>query len=261
MIRSVLRVVSLIVFAMAIAAPAFAQGDEIQVYDGGLAPVGVLNLTWHNNFTPKGIKTPAFPGAITSHKSFNGVTEWALGVTDWFEAGLYMPLYSHDDALGWKVDGFKLRTLFALPDGADRNFVLGANVEYSYNATYWDDKRFTSEVRPIVGWHLNQVDLIFNPIVDTRYDGLKNLEFVPSMRFAYNTSPRWAMALEEYADYGIVSDLQSGGNQAHQIFGVVNYTGAFEIEAGLGVGLTDASDRLQFKVIVARDLNKPRVRP
>jgi hypothetical protein len=29
---------------------AFAQGDEIQVYTGELAPVGVFNLTWHNNF-------------------------------------------------------------------------------------------------------------------------------------------------------------------------------------------------------------------
>ena len=37
---------------------AFAQADEIQVYDGGLAPVGTFNLTVHNNFTPAG-KIPA----------------------------------------------------------------------------------------------------------------------------------------------------------------------------------------------------------
>ena len=70
-------------------AVASAQGDEIQVYNGGLAPAGVFNLTWHNNYTPDGIKTPEFPGAITSNKSLNGVTEWAYGVTDWFEGGLY----------------------------------------------------------------------------------------------------------------------------------------------------------------------------
>ena len=76
------------------------------------------------------------------------------------------------------------------------------NIEYSFNAKWWDTKRFTSEVRPIVGWHLNQFDLIFNPIVDTQYDGFKNLIFVPSSRLAYNPSPKWAVALEEYADYG-----------------------------------------------------------
>src|SRR4051812_623452 len=80
---------------------AAAQGDEIQVYDGGLAPVGVFNLTPHNNYTPDALKTPPFPGAVTSNKSFNGVSEWAYGVTDWFEAGLSLPLYSHDDARGW----------------------------------------------------------------------------------------------------------------------------------------------------------------
>jgi hypothetical protein len=254
---------SLIAIALALASSpdtAFAQGDEIQVYDGGLATPGVFNLTWHNNFTPAGEKTPAFPGAITSNKSLNGVPEWAYGVTNWFEAGLYMPLYSRDNSLGWKFDGFKLRTLFAVPDAAERTFVYGVNIEYSYNAKHWDTKRFTSEIRPIVGWHLNQVDLIFNPIVDTRYDGLKNLEFVPSTRVAYNPSSRWAVALEEYADYGIVSHLESGQNQAHQIFGVLNYSGAVEVEAGIGFGLTDASDGLQFKLILARDLNR-RPRP
>ena len=50
---------------------AWAQGDEIQVYDGGLAAVGVFNLTVHNNFTPKGLETPAFPGAVVADKSLS----------------------------------------------------------------------------------------------------------------------------------------------------------------------------------------------
>ena len=38
----------------------FAQTDEIQVYNGDLAPPGKFNLTWHQNYTPIGLKTPAF---------------------------------------------------------------------------------------------------------------------------------------------------------------------------------------------------------
>lgn len=235
---------------------ALAQGDEIQVYDGGLAPVGTFNLTVHNNFTPDGIKEPAFAGAIISHHSLNGVAEWAYGVTRWFEAGLYMPLYSIDTERGAVVDGFKLRTLFAVPDGDQRKFVYGVNVEFSYNARYWDTKRFTSEIRPIVGLHLDPVDIIFNPILDTQYDGLKNLVFAPSMRLAYNRSPRWAVALEEYADYGPLHDFASASEQSHQIFGVVNRSGGFmDIEAGIGFGLTDGSDKVTLKLILARDLN------
>jgi hypothetical protein len=240
---------------------AFAQGDEIQVYTGELAPVGVFNLTWHNNYTPDGIKEPAFPGAITSNKSLNGVTEWAYGITNWFEGGLYLPLYSRDENLGWKIDGFKLRTLFAVPNAAERTFVYGVNIEYSFNAKWWDTKRFTSEVRPIVGWHLDKFDLIFNPIVDTQWNGFKNLEFVPSERLAYNPSSKWAVALEEYADYGSVNSFAPFPSQAHQLFAVFDYAGAFDIEAGVGFGLTDSSDRFQFKLIVARDLNRGRTKP
>src|SRR5689334_25301338 len=86
--------VAAIIAILALPAVAFAQTDEIQVYDGAIAEPGVFNLTWHNNFTPDGVKEPAFPGGLTNNKNLNGVTEWAYGVTDWFEAGLYLPLYS-----------------------------------------------------------------------------------------------------------------------------------------------------------------------
>jgi hypothetical protein len=238
---------------------AVAQTDEIQVYDGGLAAVGTFNLTWHNNFTPKGLATPAFPGAVAADKSFNGVTEWALGVTRWFEAGLYLPLYSRDKNSGWGIDGVKLRTLFALPNADERRFFYGANFEFSYNARRWDATRFTSEVRPIIGWHLRPVDVIVNPIVDTAYDGLGNLEFVPAMRVAYNFKSGWAAAVEEYDDFGPLHELLPPSSQVHQLYGVVDTTWkTWDIEAGVGIGLTNGSDRVTFKLILSRDLNRSR---
>jgi hypothetical protein len=236
---------------------ALAQADEIQVYDGGLAAPGIFNLTWHNNFTPHGISEPAFEGSVVADQSFNGVTEWAYGVTNWFEAGLYLPLYTYDQHQGWGIDGAKLRTLFAVPRADDRKFFYGANFEFSYNAKRWDQKRFTSEVRPIVGWHLKPWDIIINPIVDTAYDGLSNLEFVPATRVAYSFASGWVLAAEEYADYGRFGDWASPSEQAHQLYGVFDKTfGAIDVEAGIGVGLTDASDRLTLKLIIAYDLNQ-----
>jgi hypothetical protein len=249
----------LVALAVLLLAPATAraQADEIQVYDGGLADVGVFNLTLHNNFTPRGIADPAFDGAVVADKSWNGVPEWALGVTSWFEAGLYMPLYSRDHAMGWGLDGFKLRTLFAVPHADDRRFVYGSNFEFSYNARRWDTNRYTSEIRPIVGWHFEKVDLIFNPILDTAYDGLKNLDFAPSTRLAYNFTSGWALAAEEYADYGPLRDFHSRTDQSHQIYGVVDGTKwGVDIEAGVGFGLTSASDKLTLKLILARDLTR-----
>ena len=256
--RRHMRCILAIVFGLlAIPAAASAQTDEIQVYDGGLAPVGTLNLTLHNNFIAKGVTTSAFPEAVVADKSFNGVPEWALGVTDWFEAGLYLPLYSRDNSAGWGIDGIKLRALFAVPHADDRRFFYGVNFEFSVNAARWDTTRITSEIRPIIGWHLKPVDIIINPIIDTSYDGFRNLEFVPAARVAYNFPSGWTMAIEEYADFGPLHEFAPRGEQAHQLYGVVDRTWKnWDIEAGVGVGLTDASDRLTFKLILSRDFNK-----
>src|SRR5690242_17394373 len=93
-LKAKLHVFGAVALAIAGAVTAAAQTDEIQVYDGEIAQPGIVNLTWHNNFTPVGLKTPAFTGGFVNNHNLNGVTEWAYGVTDWFEAGLYLPLYS-----------------------------------------------------------------------------------------------------------------------------------------------------------------------
>ena len=241
--------------AVARPGPALAQSDEIQVYDGGLADRGVLNLTLHNNYTPRGETAPAFPGAVVADQSWNGVPEWAYGVNRWFEAGLYLPLYTLDKHQGWGLNGFKLRTLFAVPDADERTFVYGTNFEFSFNAERWDPTRFTSEIRPIIGWHLKWFDLFFNPILDTAYDGLGKLEFEPSTRLAYRLRGAWALAVEEYADLGPLEDLHSASEQAHQLYGVVDGRWrAVDVEVGVGAGLTAAADDLTLKLILSGDL-------
>jgi hypothetical protein len=247
-----------LVFVALLAAPAVAvaQTDEIQVYDASHADPGIFNLTWHNNFTPSGLKTPTFQGANVADKSLNGVPEWAYGVTEWFEAGLYMPLYSIDKNNGATLDGFKLRALFTVPHADSRRFIYGVNFEFSVNSRHWNSTRITSEIRPIIGWHLKPVDIIINPILDTAYDGVKNLDFAPAIRVAYNLSETWAAAVEEYADYGPLRRFNPRSDQSHQLFGVIDHTGkVLDIEVGVGGGLTDASDRLTLKVMLARNLN------
>ena len=59
--------------------------------------------------------------------------EWAFGVTDWFEQGLYLPLYSISKNQGATFNGLKLRELFVMPNAAERTFFYGCNFEFSYN--------------------------------------------------------------------------------------------------------------------------------
>jgi hypothetical protein len=233
-----------------------AQTDEIQVYDAQIAAPGVFNLTWHNNYTPDGRSSPSFPGGIAPNHTLNGVSEWAYGVTDWFEAGLYMPLYSISGTGAWTYNGFKMRTLFVKPDAANQPFFYGVNFEFSWNSAHWDQNRNTGEIRPIIGWHLGRYDLIINPILDNSYKGFSRLDFAPATRLAYNLNKTWALAAEEYDDFGPLRGFYPASQQQHQLFGVLDYSGKpWTLEAGVGVGLTNATDHLVLKLILSRDLN------
>ena len=128
-----------IVTLLIVSAPrTFAQTDEIQVYDAEIAAPGVFNLELHNNYAFDGLTTPRFPGGLVPNHTLNGVPEWAYGVTDWFEQGLYLPLYSDSSNLGPTLDGFKVRELFVVPHAAEQTFFYGINFEFSYNAKYWE---------------------------------------------------------------------------------------------------------------------------
>jgi hypothetical protein len=106
---------------VALAQPAKAV-DEIQVYNAGIAAVGQFTIQQHLNYVALGQRDPPFPGGLVSHHSINGTPEFAYGVTDWWEVGLYLPFAIQDRQ--FLSDSFKLRTLFVSPNAAERNFFL-----------------------------------------------------------------------------------------------------------------------------------------
>jgi hypothetical protein len=250
-----LRGIAAVLLLVGCASIVRAQTDEIQIYDAEIAAPGVFNLTWHNNFTLSGSSNPSFSGAIVPDKSLNGVSEWAYGVAPWFEAGLYFPLYSVTRDHSVLFNGYKLRALFVSPDAANRDVFYGINFEFSFNTAHWSDRRYSSEIRPIIGTHAGRFDFIFNPILDNSYKGFSSLEFVPATRVAMKVSETFKLALEEYDDFGRVSHFLPQSKQSHQAFAVLDvHTAWLDLEGGLGFGLTGASDHRTLKLILMKDL-------
>jgi hypothetical protein len=238
---------ALLACVLAWAGAARAQTDEIQVYDAEITPPGRFSLTWHNNFTASGRRQAAFPAGVIPEHALNGVPEWAYGVTDWLEAGTYLPVYTRTRDGRLLFDGVKLRALLVVPDAHERTVFYGLNFEFSYNTPHWDTSRFTGEIRPIIGVHLGRLDLIVNPILDTDFDGLGKTHFAPATRIAYRIGGKLALALEHYADLG--------PQPSQSLFGVFDYgssTGG--IEFGVGRGLTHSADSCVLKLMLMRDL-------
>jgi hypothetical protein len=239
---------------------AHAVTDEIQVYQGDISAVGVFNLTWHNNYAPSGLKTPADPGALVDNHTLSSVTEWAYGVTDWWEQGLYLPLYADSSNQGWTYNGFKIRELFVQPHNEDKEFFFGVNFEFSWNQKQWDPRVNTGEVRPIIGWRFaDGFSITVNPIVDNSYIGFSRLEFVPAERLDYKINDTWTVAAEEYDDFGQLRRFLPANQQWHQLWAVIDYNAdPISIETGVGFGLTPGTDNLAVKLMIITDLNGPR---
>lgn len=224
--------------------------DEIQVYNAAIADVGQFTIQQHLNYVFKGRRQADFPGGLISNHSLNGTPEFAYGVTDWFEAGLYLP-FAVDATGQYYAQGFKFRTLFVSPEAEKRNVFYGVNFELSYNTPKFSDSAVGLEIRPIIGARAGGLEFIVNPIVDAGFGPTGQATFAPAARVAGKLAGDVWVGLEHYADLGQIGHFSRLADQSHQLFAVVDFSvGKFDINFGLGYGFTPGSDGLVAKTII-----------
>jgi len=226
-------------------------GDEIQVYNAEINPPGRFSLQLHGNYVPRGRAAPEYPGGLVPDGAWNGTPEFALGLTDFWEVGLYLP-YAVTRGGDFAAGGAKLRTLVASPHAHDRRFFYGVNFELGYQPRLFEETHWNSEIRPIIGWRRAPLEFILNPIVDVVLSGPRHtVDFAPAARLAYLFSSTWAAGIEHYADFGPIDDFESGGRRFQEVFLVGDYSGPkLDVDFGIGRGLTAGSDDWTVKFIL-----------
>jgi hypothetical protein len=225
--------------------------DEIQVYNAEIADVGQFTVQQHFNYTFIGRTQPDFPGGLIPNHALNATPEFAWGITEWFELGLYIP-WAIDARDRFLSNWFKLRTLFVTPNADKKNFFYGLNFEYDYTSRPFSQTLFAMEIRPIIGWRNPQWEFIVNPIVDLGFGRFGDIDFVPAARLARTLSKDLAFGVEYYTDLGRPGSFLPFEQQSHQLFGVVDFkVGDVDVDFGLGYGLTPGSDRLVAKTILS----------
>jgi hypothetical protein len=242
-----------IAFAMVgtILAPLRAQAtDEIQVYNAEIAEVGQWTIEQHLNYTWIGRAAPDFPGGLIPNRSLNGTPELAYGITDWWELGFYAP-FAVNSGAQFLSDGGKIRSLFVVPNAEKRDFFYGINFELGYETPPFAQTRYALEIRPIIGVRNKEWEFIVNPIVDLSFGTFGQEDFAPAMRLARNLGGNRFIGIEYYADLGQIGNFLPLQEQSHQIFAVTDFKlDKFDIELGVGYGLTPGSDRLVTKAII-----------
>jgi hypothetical protein len=230
--------------------------DEIQVYNAEIAKVGQWTFQLHSNYAFIGRKEPDFPGGLVPNHALQGTGEWAYGITDWWEMGFYTP-FAVDQNLTPYSNAAKIRQLFVIPNAAEREFFYGVNFEFSYAMPQFSDTRWNMEIRPIVGWRKGDYEFILNPIVDLGFGQNGGAAFAPAARFARKLGENLSVGLEYYTDLGPLQSRLPFNEQQHNIYAVVDFkVGRFDVNAGVGYGLTPGSDRLMAKMIIGTDLTE-----
>ena len=224
--------------------------DEIQVYNAEIAEVGQWTLEQHLNYAAVGQTQPEFPGGFTSNHSLQGTPEFAYGMTNWWEAGFYLP-FAANGAGEFYSDGAKIRSLFVVPDAAKRSFFYGVNLELGYEMPQFSQTPWNLEIRPIIGVRNSEWELIANPIVDVGFGPGGEADFAPALRLARNLGQDRFIGLEYYADFGRIGDFLPLREQYHELYAVTDFkVKTVDVELGIGHGFTPGSDGLIFKAII-----------
>jgi hypothetical protein len=161
--------------------------DEIQVYNAEIAEVGQWTYQQRLNYALAGQKQPEVSGGFVSNHGLQGTPEFAYGLTNWWEAGFYLP-FAVGGTGDFLSDGVKIRNLFVTPDAAKRSFFYGVNFELGYEMPQFSLTRWALEVRPIIGVRNGQWEFIVNPIIDIGFGAAGEVDFAPALRTLRNNN-------------------------------------------------------------------------
>lgn len=249
-----LCVVLLFGACLAFSPRASAQDNyEIQVYSYELVDPGHTMVELHSNFTIDGSKTIEDGLYPTNHAEHETI-EVTHGFTDWLEVGFYI-FTSERNGLGVQWVGDHIRPRVAIPKKWKWPVGLSLSNEVGYQRRSFSPDTWTWEMRPIIDKQLGRWYLDFNPTFDKSIHGetqSQGFVFSPNFKFSYDFTKKITGGLEYYGSVGPATDFLPARLQEHQIFPAIdlNVSPKWEINFGLGVGLTASTDHLIAKMIL-----------
>ncbi len=211
----------------ALALPSRAQDNyEIQVYAYDTVAPRHTMVELHSNFTFQGSKNSQ-NGLLPTNHQLHETIEITHGFTDWFETGFYI-FTSAQNGQGWDWVGDHIRPRVRIPK------------KWNKQAGRWY-------------WSLN-------PTFDKSLHGQsvrQGFVFSPNFKFGCDFTKKVAGGIEYYGAVGPATDFLPTGQQQHQIFPTLdlNLSPNWEVNFGLGVGVTHSTDHLIAKMILGYRFN------
>ena len=237
---------------------------EIQVYGVDTVDPKATMVEFHTNFTAEGSKT-VVDGVLPTNHAWHETIEITQGWNDWFETGFYI-FTSARSGLGWDWVGDHIRPRFRVPEKWHWPVGVSVSNEIGYQRRQFSPDTWTWEVRPIVDKKAGRWYLSFNPSLDKSIHGAsvpQGWVFSPNAKVSYDFSKVVSGGLEYYGSLGPLGNPDPIAEQQQQIFPSVdlNVSPDWELNFGVGWGLTRSTDHLIIKAIIGRRFSWVRRKP
>ncbi|HVZ77698.1 MAG TPA: hypothetical protein VG818_06930 [Gemmatimonadaceae bacterium] len=244
---------------LALAAPrARAQDNyEIQVYGAKTVEPRSTMFELHSNFTfdgRKGVENGMYPTQHALHETI----EITQGLNDWSEVGFYI-FTSSRNGNGVQWVGDHIRPRVRVPDSWGWPVGVSVSTEFGYQRSEFSEDTWDWEIRPIIDQQVGRLYWAFNPAFERslRGPGVKDgFGFAPGAKLGWDFTDVINAGVEYYGSVGQLGNLAPASVQQHQFFGAMdlNVSPDWEVNFGVGVGTTPATDHLIAKLIVGRHI-------
>jgi hypothetical protein len=245
------------IILMVVSVPAArAQGNyEIQVYGADTVPPRSTMVELHSNFTADGQRN-FINGVDPTYRAEHETIEITQGINDWSEVGFYI-FTSEQSGTGVQWVGDHIRPRVRVPEKWRWPVGVSLSTEVGYQRAFFSSDTWTWEIRPIVDKTAGRWYFAVNPALERTWHGPDvnlGIGFSPAAKISYDFTKQISGGLEYYADYGSITNIASLHNQQQQFFPAVdlNVSPKWEINFGVGVGPTAATDHWIIKGIIGR---------
>jgi hypothetical protein len=134
---------------------------------------------------------------------------------------------------------------------------VSLSAEIGYQRAVYSPDTWSLELRPIIDKTIGPWYLSFNPTVDRSFHGpgvAAGVVFSPNFKVGYDVTKKVNVGFEYYGSLGPITGFDPIRDQQQQLVPSIdlNLSKNWEFNAGIGVGVTQATDHLLLKFIVGR---------
>jgi hypothetical protein len=227
--------------------------EEIQVYMDEIGKPGEFGLDVHTNYVASGDLVTDYPGNQPSLHRLRVTPEWAYGLTNSLELGVYLPLATLDRDGQLDLGGIKFRLKYVAPKAPDASWFWGANLELGRVNHRLDANPVNGELKGIAGTRSGPWTLACNANVDFKVSGPEPspATFELAIKLMHSIGSGAALGIETFNGLG---ELRSPGHlqESEQAGYIVldSTIGGWELNLGAGTGYGSNPDRLILKAII-----------